>query len=119
MSKGIESLKSLTEFVILAFQATIGIDSNKDRKVSLTEALTVVTQVGFKVPGIYDRLPEIRAEWKDLSDQEIQELVAWFSAHFDLPQHVKLEEIIRSTAQMLVYNYQYYKKIKAILTPVA
>jgi len=117
--KGIESLKSLTEFIILAVQATMDIDANKDRKVSLTEVLTLVTQVGFKIPGVYDKLPEIRAEWKDLSDQEIQELVIWFADRFDLPKNIKLEEIIRSTAKMLVYNYQYYRQIRGIMSPTA
>lgn len=115
--RGIEALKSLTEFVILSFEATLNVDANQDRKVSFAEALNLVTQIGFKMPGVYDQLPAIKAEWKDLSDQEIQDMVSYFADRFDLPKNDKLEKIIRITAKMLVSNYLYYRDMRSILAP--
>lgn len=115
--KGIESLKALLEFTLLSVNKALDIDTNKDKKVSLSEVLSAVTTISFKIPGIFDSLPEVRAEWKDLSREEMDELVKWFADHFDLPaQHDKAEAIIKKVISMVQYNYKFYQEMKALLT---
>lgn len=113
MTKGITALKSLLEFAILATQKAIDIDTNKDRKISLSEIFTAFSSLAFKVPGLYDQLPEVRAEWRDLDAVEIAELREFFVERFDLPNNDRLEEIIKKTVSMLVYNMNYIQFMRS------
>ena len=115
--RGIESLKTLLKFVILTAQKLSTIDSNKDHKISLMEALIVIPPLALKVSPAFSAIPAAREEWKDLTREEIAELARWFAEEFDLPllEHSKLEAIIKKTTQIITTNYQYYEDIKAIL----
>lgn len=114
---GIDSLKSLIKFVLTATEEIATIDSNKDHRIQLTELFSALTTLGIKVPGLLSAIPNIKEEWKDLTREELDELVKWFTEEFDLPllESGKLEAVIKRTAVMLVYNFNYYRDIREIL----
>lgn len=113
---GTQNLKDLIKFIITSTQTISTIDANQDKKVSFTEALSAITGIGLKIPFLVDSLSEVRDEWKDLSREELDDLVTWFTAEFDLPglETGKLEAIIKKTAAMVVYNFNYYRDIRDI-----
>lgn len=114
---GIDNLKSLIKFILTATEEIATIDTNKDHKVSFTEALASITQLGIRIPSLVSAIPNIKEEWKDLTREELDELVKWFSLEFDIPatENGKLEAVIKRTAGMLVYNYNYYRDIREIM----
>jgi len=115
--KGTDSLKSLILFLTLAVQKGSTIDTNGDRKVSFMEAISLITTLGFKIPMVANSFPHIHEEWKDLTPEEMDELVKWFATEFDLPmlEHAKLEAVIKKSIQILLTNYNYYREMRAIL----
>ena len=116
-TKGIDNLRDLIKFIIVAVQKTTAADSNEDGKISMIEALNVITSVGFKIPGALRSFPEVRAEWKDLTKAEMDELVVWFAEEFDLPklEHGKIEALVKESVAIIVTNYNHILRIKAIL----
>ena len=114
--KGIEELKKLVKFVITGTEVISNVDSDHDDHVSITEKLSAITAIGVKIPGLVKALAGIKEEWKDLSREELDLLVADFVAEFDLPglESGKIESIIKRTIQMIVYNFNYYRDIRDI-----
>lgn len=115
--KGTEKLKGLIAFICLAVEKISSLDSDGNKKISLIEAITLVTSLGFKIPGVYESLPEIKEEWKDLTPAEIDELARYFEEQFDLPklEHTKIEALVKKCVAVLVYNANAYRSIKDLL----
>lgn len=102
----IDALKEAISFILLSVFAVIDIDKNKNGKVSFTEILSVLTTVGLKFPKFYQSIPEIKAEWQDLDDQEREALLAFFAEEFDLPpEKDRLEVIIERALRIASINY--------------
>ncbi|HZV71654.1 MAG TPA: hypothetical protein VFG10_19015 [Saprospiraceae bacterium] len=114
--KGITDLQKLVKFIISGTEIISNVDSDHDDHVSLVEKLSAIGQVGIKIPGLISAMAGIKEEWKDLSREELDLLVADFVAEFDLPglETGKIEAIIKRTVTMIVYNYNYFRDIKAI-----
>lgn len=115
---GTAHLKSLIKDLIKCVQQTATVDANQNGKISLIEALSVMASFGFKIPAIYNAIPEVKAEWKDLTPEELEELVVWFTEEFDLPrvEHGKLEAIIKKSVAIIVDNYNHIQDLKSILS---
>jgi len=116
-SLGIDHLKQLVKFIILAVQKGTTIDEDKNGRISLVEAFSILTSLGFKFPAVYNAFPEAIREWKDLTQEEIDELVQWFSEEFDLPgvEHGRIEALVKECVQAIVDNYNHVQRIKEIL----
>lgn len=116
-AKGIDKLKGLVSFLCLAVEKISTLDADRNGKISLIEAITLVTSLGFKIPGVYESLPEVKEEWKDLTPAEIEELARHFEEVFDLPklEHGKVEAIVKKAVNVLVYNANAYKSLKDLL----
>jgi hypothetical protein len=114
---GTAALKDLVKFIILAAQKATRMDDNGDGKVSLLEGLSLITSLGFKVPGLVNAFPEVIAEWKDLSEAERDGMVDWFKEEFDLPgiEKGKIKELIKECVDTISDNYTHYTRIRAIL----
>jgi len=114
---GIESLKSLLKFLITASVKIATADTNQNGKIDWMEGLSIITAVGFKIPGLINDIPGIKEEWKDLSPDEAKELAKYLAQEFDLPDtdSEKLEALVKRIATGLVDNYELYKDIQAIL----
>ena len=114
---GIESLKSLIKFVIVATQKALTADANNDGKINLVEAFSVMTAIGFKIPGLMKVLPDVIPEWKDLSREERDALVKWFAEEFDLPglEKGKIEALIEEALAIILDTYAHVQKISSIL----
>lgn len=115
---GTESIKIFIKFLILSTQELLSLDDNKDGKVSIAEAFEVIYALAPKLPGVYNNLPEVTKEIKDLSAEEIDELVLWFQQEFDLPglEREKLVAIIKKSVSFLAAAYNYYRDMKALLS---
>jgi hypothetical protein len=116
-SHGTTALKDLIKFIIIGIQKATRMDDNGDGKISLLEGLSLITTLGFKIPGVYNAFPEVIAEWKDLSQAERDDLVEWFKAEFDLPglESGKIKELIKESVDTISDNYTHYTRIRAIL----
>lgn len=116
-SKGTAALKDLIKFIIIGIQKATRLDDNGDGRISLLEGLSLITTLGFKIPGVYNAFPEVVAEWKDLSQEERDEMVAWFAKEFDLPglEHGKIEALIKESVDIISDNYTHVQRIRAIL----
>lgn len=114
---GTEALKLFINFLTLAVQQVLTLDDNKDGKVSIAEAFEAIYKIAPKLPGIYNDLPQVRKEIKDLTPEEINELVIAFQKEFDLPgvERDKLEAIIKKSVSIIAANYNYYRDMKALL----
>ncbi len=115
--KGITNLRDLIKLIIIAIQKTTRLDDNKDGRISLIEGLTLITTLGFKIPAAYNAFPEVIAEWKDLTKDELDELVRWFAEEFDLPglESGRIEALVKEAVAIIVDNYNHVLRIKAIL----
>jgi len=116
MSSSIANLKAVIQFGIRATQEVIAIDDNKDKKISFGETLEAITSIGLSIPPFVTAIANVKEEWKDLSREELDELVQWFTEAFDIPslESGKIEAIVKKTAAMIVYNYNYYRDIRAL-----
>lgn len=114
---GTDTLKELIKYVIKCIQKATTIDDDQNKKISIMEVLNVMASLGFKFPAIYNSLPAVKAEWKDLTQAELDDLVIWFAAEFDLPrvEHGKLKLLIKKTVAIIVDNYNHVQDIKTIL----
>lgn len=117
MSKGIDALKSALRVVFTAIQATSQADTDGNGKLSWLESLSLIVKVGMKLPSIYTLIPEIRAEWKDITPEELREIADYIATEFDLgtDKHDQLALLIKESAYVLVDGYDHYLKIAAIL----
>ena len=110
---GTDAIKELIGFAILSTNKLLHIDANGNGKVSFPETLSVITTLGFKFPAIYESFPNVKLEFKDLTDAELADLVTYFNETFDLDLPTdKLENMIKRTVLMLEYNYRYYRDMK-------
>ena len=116
-ARGIESLKDLIKFIIIATQKALSADANKDGKINLIEAFSVMTAIGFKIPSLTKVLPNVIPEWKDLTREEMDELVRWFAEEFDLPglEKGKIEALIEEALAIILDTHAHVKKISDIL----
>ena len=115
--RGISSLKDLIKFIIIATQKALNADANKDGKINLVEAFSVMTSIGFKIPGLTKVLPDVIPEWKDMSNEERDEIVTWFAAEFDLPglERGKIVALIEESVAIILDTDAHVRKIRAIL----
>lgn len=115
--RGISALKDLIKFVIIATQKALTADANGNGKISLPEAFSVMTTIGFKIPGLTRVLPDVIPEWKDLTREERDELVKWFAEEFDLPglEKGKIEALIEEAVAIILDTDAHIKRIRAIL----
>lgn len=115
--RGIESLKDALKFLFMAIEEIATADSNQNGKIGWLEGLSLVKNVGMKIPRILKQIPDIREEWKDLTQAELDELVRWFTEEFDLPglEHDRIEKVIKIGARAIVANYNTYRELKAVL----
>src|SRR5687767_13361601 len=117
MTMGTEALSLFINFLTLAVQQVLTLDDNKDGKVSIAEVFEAVYKIVPKLPAMYNNLPEIRKEIKDLTTEEFNALVIKFQKEFDLPgvERDKLEAIIKKSVNIIAANYNYYRDMKALL----
>jgi hypothetical protein len=114
---GTEALKLFINFLTLAVQQVLTLDDNKDGKVSYAEVFEAIYNIVPKLPAMYNNLPQVKKEIKDLTPEEINELVIAFQQEFDLPgvERDKLEAIIKKSVNIIAANYNYYRDMKAML----
>jgi len=114
---GIDNLKKLLAFTIVAVVTTLDLDQNKDGKLSASEGFSAITTLSFRFPELVEAFPMLKKEWKDLDDGEIKQLVEYVNQELDLPMRVDhVEMALKLTINMLHYNYRYYKNIRAIFS---
>lgn len=113
---GIDALKTLIKFLLVASQKLATADSNQDGKIGWTEGLALIMSVGVKIPGIINQIPEIRTEWKDLSTDEVRQLGAYIANELDLGDADldKIESIVKRLINGIVDNYILIKDIQAL-----
>lgn len=107
---GIDNIKKVLGFLTTAAAALIHLDQNKDGKVDLFEVAGLIPKIGFQIPELWKSLPTIKAEVRDLTAAEVDEIAAFLSTNpnLDLPADKDaLEAWIRRTVNWLNYNYQY------------
>jgi hypothetical protein len=115
MPYGILNLKTLLEFVFKSLNAGLTIDKNNDGKASFAEIVATITPLAFQFPKLYEAFPFLKEEYKDLTEEELGELIEYID-ELDLPvKYDNLEEIIKLTVKMLHYNYKYVVKMKELL----
>ena len=73
---GIDNLKPVVDFLGTTVSAVLDADANGDGKVSLLEAARVAPSVIFRIFGIFNNLQKAGAEIKDLTADEISQLIA-------------------------------------------
>jgi len=114
---GIENLKAMLKFLFLAVIESLTIDKNSDGKTSISEILSAITTVSFRFPALYEAFPWLKKEYKDLNDEEREELRLFVESDLDLPmKYDNIEEAIKLTVNALAYNYRYAKKMKEIFS---
>lgn len=107
--RGIENLKRLLDFMFQGVTLALTIDRDGDGKIEIGEIFAAVTSSAvMSIPAVFKDMPEMKAEFKDLTAEEIQELADYckekdyFPADFD-----DLEEFIKRTLLMIAYNARY------------
>ncbi len=113
---GIQNIKVILLFLFNALNSALKIDANSDGKVGWREALAVFMPLAFDYERIADAVPELKAEFKDLTAEEIEELVQFANDNLDLDAtHDQLERIIKRIINALHYNYRFITEMKSVL----
>lgn len=114
---GTTHLKKFLSLLILSAQKLITLDQDGNKKISLAETFDTVYSIVPKLPGVYDDLPEIKEEIKDLTREEVNELVDWFIKEFDLPgtERDKIEAIIEKSVSLAAHIYNYARDMRSLL----
>ena len=93
-----ENLKNALKTIINVSEITS--EALDDGKISVIEGANIAfAAVGFV--GVIKTIPEIIAEYKALSDEQITELTEWFSEEFDITNN-HIEEIIETVFEALL-----------------
>lgn len=79
---GIQQTKEMVAFAMALLQA--GIDAAKDGKVGVSDMVALFAALK-EAPVALSGVDEIPAEMKDLTEQELHELVDFVKLKFDLP----------------------------------
>jgi Glu-tRNA(Gln) amidotransferase subunit E-like FAD-binding protein len=72
---GIDNLKPVVDFLGATVTAVIDADENNDGKVSLLEAARVAPSVMIRLFGLFQKLKAAGQEIKDLTPDEIEDLI--------------------------------------------
>lgn len=111
---GIEKLKQLLKAGLnFAKSATKALE---DKKVSFFEAIGLVPEV-FALVGVAKTWAEVQAEIDDLDDAEKQEIHAYVSAEFSIP-NAKVERFIENSLMQIISLNALIYEFKHIKDPV-
>lgn len=83
------------DFAVL-LSSLIGIDANRDGKISIAEGFSVAQLLAMSVLKHYSNVGEVFAELKDADSTERKELIQVFAQGFELPDN-EIEEKIEAT----------------------
>lgn len=115
---GIDNLKKLIDFLFAGADVMLTIDKDRDGKIEFGEIFAALTGgIAFQAPKIYSMIGDIKAEFKDLTGDELQELANYckekdyFVAEFD-----NLEEFIKKALLWLAYNARFFEYTKEFFT---
>lgn len=107
---GIENIKAVFGLVANLLLDGFGIDQNNDGKIVMAEIFAYATAQVFKVTGVIPAFKQFDDEFRDLTDEELTELIAYVQTlDFLPPGKDSLEEFVKKTVNMLNYNYRYGK----------
>jgi len=101
MALGIENLKQVVKFGV-----TLGEDVATvlaDKKISIVEALSLLPDL-IGISGILENKDEIKAEFADLTPEEMQELNDYIAVEFDITDdslEAKIEKAIAAALAVL------------------
>lgn len=113
---GIENLKVALGFGLTAVNEGFDIDKNNDKEIDVGEIFAVVTAISFEFPQLRKALPFLDKERKDLTPEEIDELLLFVNDELDLPAKFdNLEEVIKIIVNAVNYNLRVARKLKALL----
>ena len=106
--KGIENLKTFFGFLVAA--TMMGADILEDKKVEASEVFSGLFSLSVHVPGFFKSLPELGAEFKDLSHTELEELNSFIKDRLDL-KNEEVEEFVEDTLglveRLAAYSIKY------------
>jgi hypothetical protein len=106
---GVKEISEVVKFVCSLANA-IG-EAAKDGEISLSDAAHIVPLL-YKLPSAVEGIAEIADEAKDLSQDEVDELVKMIKDELDLPQE-KVESGIEDALSIAVQIYALVIKLKA------
>lgn len=95
---GTEAIKKVLMFGLLMVASMR--DILKDKKVTFQEAIQLLPQV-MQLPDLITQLPEVKAEWNDRDQAELEEINAFVKNNFDLDDD-KLEAAIEGAFDVVI-----------------
>jgi len=117
---GTNSIKTMLDFVLKVLNQVITLDDNKDGKVGLSEMLSLATTISFSFPQVAKAYPDLKPEVRDLTADELGDLVGWFQTNFDLDlPSDKVEIVVRKVVNAIYYNYRTYRELRDELATAA
>lgn len=113
-SRPVTSIKALLLFLCLTVQKLTTLDANGDGKVNLFELLGLMTSLGPKVPALYQAIPNLLPELRDITEDEMDEVRDYFIAHFDIPSD-RAEAVVEKCIEILQDNFVHYQELRDLL----
>lgn len=116
---GIENLKKLIDFLFSSASVGLTIDRDGDGRLEFGEIFAALSgSLILQIPRIFSSFPEIKAEFKDLTAEELEQLAQHCQEKDYLPaQFDGLEEFIKKTLLWISYNGRYFEYSRDFFTP--